>query len=200
MSVKRDKKGRFAKTNPKLKRFKRLVRIEVKTQIELVKRWVVGVAIVGVSMFFVMLVGVNLLRGNIKGGFAIVDASGLVSYPQPLLTQSNNKLEKKEICDLSFVSNNDGYVQANNETLESIKNISNCHDKQILLRLSHYESTQNARCNDLGYCGLYQIGNAAWSDCHNIGIYTDAECAIYHYNINPNRFDSYTYNTNSFNF
>jgi hypothetical protein len=78
-----------------------------------------------------------------------------------------------------------------------------CKERQILSRLAYLESTYrkdvcNARLKQ--YCGLFQIGNAARKECINNGKNTsDYHCALYHFRVNPNRFEAYSRNKFLFN-
>lgn len=78
-----------------------------------------------------------------------------------------------------------------------------CKERQILSRLAYLESTYrkdvcNARLTQ--YCGLFQIGNAARKECiNNKKNGSDYQCALYHFRVNPNRFEAYTRNKYLFN-
>lgn len=178
--MKRDSKGRFAKT------------YTLRSKIEL-------------FIFILLSVGLLLFSLNYKVDAYPLDYYGVwapYTVENDLYHEERQaeiaKEQKKATCDLGFNSNNDGWVEPNQLTLDSIAEHTDCTERQILMRLSHYESTQRDICNEWGFCGKYQIGAPAWSDCHRMNIHDESQCALYHYTINPHRFEAYTRNENSF--
>lgn len=78
-----------------------------------------------------------------------------------------------------------------------------CKERQVLSRLAYLESTYHKDvCNakHKQYCGLFQIGNSARKECINNNRNTsDYACALYHFNVNPDRFEAYSRNKYLFN-
>lgn len=73
-----------------------------------------------------------------------------------------------------------------------------CKERQVLSRLAYLESTfRKDVCNSKykQYCGLFQIGHSARKECvNNNRNNSDYQCALYHFNVNPNRFEAYSRN------
>ncbi len=102
------------------------------------------------------------------------------------------------ICELGFYSNNSGWVSPPEWYKEEIKDYS-CRDKQVLTKVSWYESSWNPGAKNGWFEGLYQIGSGDTRDYVNsIGLYDDHEIAIWIYNNYPSWFESVTANSNSF--
>jgi len=78
-----------------------------------------------------------------------------------------------------------------------------CHTKQLLSTLAYFESTWREDVCDYKwghYCGLYQIGAAARTECINNGRNdNDEDCALYHFEVNAyGRYESVQRHYSSF--
>lgn len=123
--------------------------------------------------------------------------------PEPVITVGYGEIHpvtRIDDCDLSFKQGKHIITPPQWFRDETWGGEFTCRERQVLSRLAYLESTYRKDVCNGQYCGLLQIGRAARSECvANHRNTSDYTCALYHFNVNPNRFESYTRNRYLFN-